>query len=60
MNETMEQRVEALERLVITQQAMLVKLHEATEGHQHCITAFAQILGIELEPLPALPSPPAN
>jgi uncharacterized coiled-coil protein SlyX len=59
MDNELKKRVDALERLVLTQQAMLVKLHEALSGHQQAVEAFAALLGIELEPMPAI-APPAN
>jgi uncharacterized coiled-coil protein SlyX len=59
MENELKKRVEALERLVLTQQQLLVKLHEAVFGHQMAVEAFAKILNIELEQQPA-PRAPLN
>lgn len=59
-NDQLTARVERIERALVLLTAMLDKIHVATDGHQHCITAFAEILGIKLEPLPAAPAGSAN
>jgi uncharacterized coiled-coil protein SlyX len=50
MTESLEERMARLERVLVLQHTIIDRLTTAVTGHQMTITAFAELLGIELQP----------
>ena len=57
MTESLEARLDRIERVTALQQALIDKLYVAVRGHQHVVEALATAAGIEVGQQPAQAAP---